>query len=563
MMKEWRTKTHDNMDEQPRAVRRRGILVGAATLVATALASRGIGAVEADSPALPAKTHTLLSLDLPPGYQIEKVVDGLTYATALTWDDQGRLYVAEAGGGFSEEPSPARILRVDSGKVTEVANLTNKGVLASVAGLYWYKGAFYFTHRDPTDRTDAVSRMTMDGTVTRILSGLPDGPSEHQANDIRVGPDGRMYLAVGPAGNSAVMGIDNAPNITRVPTVHTTPCVDYVLTGMNFETPDFRTPDQSDKVQTGAFVPFGTATTPGQKIPGAKKCGGAIYAFDPNNAEATLRVFAHGLRNVIGLTWNTKGEMFSAVNGYDVRGSRPVNDPFDATYRIREGVWYGWPDYSAALEPLTDPKFDVPDTLKVPIYVNGQLQPMKLGFVIDHAASRLTPPDRSLVYGLHEGDSSPSLGRSGRAGLRGGVGRPGAGDQPAARQARGLPGLAHRSGDRASRAVCPERQARPGLEAGRDGPGDRAAVRREVRSRWRDVHRRLRRGERQHGAHQGRQVALRVPAPNRSDLEGHADGRRTSPGADASRACSASAPRATALRSSQRTERAAANRWGR
>jgi glucose/arabinose dehydrogenase len=293
--------------------------------------------------------------------------------------------------------------------VTEVANLTNKGVLASVAGLYWYKGAFYFTHRDPTDRTDAVSRMTMDGTVTRILSGLPDGPSEHQANDIRVGPDGRMYLAVGPAGNSAVMGIDNAPNITRVPTVHTTPCVDYVLTGMNFETPDFRTPDQSDKVRTGAFVPFGTATTPGQKIPGAQKCGGAIFAFDPNNAEATLRVFAHGLRNVIGLTWNTKGEMFAAVNGYDVRGSRPVNDPFDATYRIREGVWYGWPDYSAALEPLTDPKFDVPDTLKVPIYVNGQLQPMKLGFVIDHAASRLTPPDRSLVYGLHEGDSSPSL----------------------------------------------------------------------------------------------------------------------------------------------------------
>jgi predicted small lipoprotein YifL len=40
------------------------------------------------------------TIDLPPGYQIEKVVDGLTYATALTWDDQGRLYVAEAGGGI-------------------------------------------------------------------------------------------------------------------------------------------------------------------------------------------------------------------------------------------------------------------------------------------------------------------------------------------------------------------------------------------------------------------------------------------------------------------------------
>ncbi|MDP9314323.1 MAG: sugar dehydrogenase, partial [Chloroflexota bacterium] len=196
-------------------------------------------------------------IQLPAGYTIEKVADKLTYATSLTWDDQGRMYVVEAGGDFVEEPPPARILRVESGRTTEVANLTAKGIQASVVGLTWHNGALYFTHRD-SDRTGAVSRMTMDGTITKLFSGIIDSQSEHQVNDIRVGPDGRMYLASGPAGNAAVIGMDNAASVVRSPMVHTTSCQDIVLTGQNFMTPDFRTPDQSDTALTGAYVPFGT-----------------------------------------------------------------------------------------------------------------------------------------------------------------------------------------------------------------------------------------------------------------------------------------------------------------
>ncbi len=186
-------------------------------------------------------------------------------------------------------------------------------------------------------------------------------------------------------------------------------CQDIVLTGRNFRTPDFRSASQNDLVDTGAFVPFATATTPGQVIPGVTKCGGAILAFDPDNAEATLRPFAHGFRNVIGFVWDAQGQMFAAVNGYDIRGSRSVRDEFDATYRVREGAWYGWPDFSAALEPVTAPKFEVPNELQAPIFVSGEMVGKDLGFVIDHAASGLTPPDRSLVAGLHEWNSSPSL----------------------------------------------------------------------------------------------------------------------------------------------------------
>lgn len=346
---------------------------------------------------------------LPAGFRIEKVVEGLTFPTALTFDDQGQMYVAEAGGAFLEEPPPARIMRIENGTATQFVNL-EPFVTASVVGLTFYNGAFYISHRDKQDRTGAVSRVTMDGQVTKILTGVMDSQAEHQVNDIKVGPDGRMFLATGPAGNAAVVGLDIAPFVALSPNLHTTPCQDIVLNGVNYRTPDFRSRvDASDVTETGAFVPFGTATTPGQRIPGTKKCGGSILVFDPNNAEATVRPFVSGLRNAVGLAFRGN-EMFVTVNGYDVRGSRPFNDNVDPTYRVVEGRFYGYPDFSlGTFESISDPKFDVPNSLQAPQFINGQPQGKDPQLpVIDLAASGLQRPDRSLVAALHPINSSPS-----------------------------------------------------------------------------------------------------------------------------------------------------------
>lgn len=393
---------------------RRILLAGASVLGSAVLIACGggsdDGAASATNNLVPSANFPVIQID--DRFKIEKVAEGLTYITSMAWDDQGRMYVLEAGGGFTEEPPPARILRVESGgTLTEVVNLDAKGVHASAVGLVFHQGAFYVSHRSAQDRSGSVSRVSLDGgTVTQILTGILDSQAEHQVNDLRVGPDGRMYLAAGPATNSGVVGLDLAPVVALNPMVQHRPCQNTVLTGRNFQTPDFRTQDNpSDVTRTGAFVPFGTATTPGQVIPGVKKCGGVIYAFDPSNAEGSLMHHATGLRNIIGVAWNGQGEMFGAVNGYDVRGSRPVNDKWDATYRIRQGTWYGWPDFSATLEPVTDPKFASPSSLQAPVYVNDVLQGTGLQFVIDHAASGLKAPDRSLVHGLHEINSSPSL----------------------------------------------------------------------------------------------------------------------------------------------------------
>ncbi|MDP9364502.1 MAG: cupredoxin domain-containing protein [Chloroflexota bacterium] len=347
-------------------------------------------------------------VELPEGFEIERVVDGLTYPTSVVWDDQDRLYVVEAGGQFLEEPPPARVLRVADGQAEEVVDLSARGVADSVVGATWHDGAFYVTHRDAQDRTGAVSRVTPDGDVTQLFSGIVDAQSEHTLDEIRLGPDGRMYVAAGGATNSAVVGLDNAPFVERSPDLHTTACRDVVLTGQNFETPDFRTEDPDDTTLTGAFVPFGTETEPGQEIEGSAKCGSSILAFDPGDPGGTLEMYAWGFRHVIGFAWSPDGEMFASVNSYDVRGSRPVEDEAEATYRVREGAWYGWPDYSAALEPLTDAKFDVPDSLQAPVYVGDERQDKDLGFLIDHDASGLGTPDPSLVLGLHEYQSSPT-----------------------------------------------------------------------------------------------------------------------------------------------------------
>lgn len=346
-------------------------------------------------------------IQLPEGYKIEKLVEGLTYPTSVTWDDAGTMYIAEAGGAFLDEPPPARILRFSEGKLSEVANLQEKGVSPSVVGLLWHKGAFYFTHREK-DLSGAVARLNSDGTLTRLLTGIVDSKSDHQPNDIRLGPDGRMYVAVGIGGNSGFMDQSQTPFIQLAPDGHPTPAKDIVLTGVNLRTPNFLTEKQGDMVFTGAFVPFGTETKPGQVIRGSNLAGGTVLVFDPENAAETVKPYAWGFRNVVGIAWNKDGEMFASQNGYDQVPERPIADAYDPTYRVKEGAWYGWPDFTANGDPVTDLKYRAPHSLVGEQYRDGQLLERKIYFLIDHEASGLRPPDKSLVFGLHEINSSPS-----------------------------------------------------------------------------------------------------------------------------------------------------------
>lgn len=349
-------------------------------------------------------------IQLPAGFKIDKVADKLDRPTSVTWDDEGNMYILTGGGDlFPVQKTKMSIieLKADGAKV-EIADLSKQGIQPALVSMIWHKGWFYFTHR-AEDLTGAVSRVNKEGEIELLFSGIIDNQAEHQINDIQVGPDGMMYVSVGPAGNSGVADLSIAPWVKRSPGVHARPCQDIVLVGRNYLGPDFRTEDKDDRVLTGAFVPFGVETSPGQVIRGVKLCGGSILRFDPENAINTISTYAWGFRNLLGLTWDSKGNMYAAENGYDIRGFRPVKDDMDASLRINEGKWYGVPDFSANREPLTNPRFEAPDSLQAEVFIGGNSIGKELGFVIDHEASGLTPPDPSVVLGKHAFNSSPSM----------------------------------------------------------------------------------------------------------------------------------------------------------
>lgn len=66
-----------------------------------------------------ARTVDASDIRLPEGYRVEAVARGLSYATSVAFDDEGNMYVAEAGGHTygtkPEEAPPPRILRYRNG----------------------------------------------------------------------------------------------------------------------------------------------------------------------------------------------------------------------------------------------------------------------------------------------------------------------------------------------------------------------------------------------------------------------------------------------------------------
>lgn len=288
---------------------------------------------------------------LPAGYRIEPLVLNLSIPTTAIFDGQD-LLIAESG--FLDTARP-RVLRVSpAGRVAVVAS---EGLLGPVTGLLLVNGRLYISHRGK------VSVLT-GGRLQDVLTGLPsDG--DHQNNNMALGPDGKIYLAQGTVTNSAVVGTDNYIFgwLRKRPTLRDVPCRDIVLLGHNFESEN---PLRAGggTATTGAYKPFGTASRPGEVIPGNVKCNGSVLRFDPDGAG--LDVVAWGLRNPFGLKFDRQGRLWATSHGADVRGSRNIyNDP-DYLVRVQQGAWYGWPDFFAG-EPATSGRFDAPGKAKPPM----------------------------------------------------------------------------------------------------------------------------------------------------------------------------------------------------
>ena len=284
---------------------------------------------------------------LPEGYVAELVASGFNTPVHCCFDDEGYCYVVESGHKVEAVP---RILKVDTQMGTWETFFTlpkdqwMKG--AAVTGSCWHRGFLYVMN------TDTLLRIGPDRKAEKILTGLA-GRGDHQMNHPIIGPDEKIYFGAGCATNCGVVGADNFGFewLPKFPEFHDVPAKDVKLVGRNYKARNVLG-DIRDIVETGAYMPFGIPSNPGQVIRGNVKCNGAILRCDLDGSN--LEVVAWGLRNPYGLAFRKDGQLFATEHGMDERGARYVVDDPDDFYEIKKDEWYGWPDFASGIR-MDDP----------------------------------------------------------------------------------------------------------------------------------------------------------------------------------------------------------------
>lgn len=279
---------------------------------------------------------------------MDLVARGLNYPTSLTFDDRGRIYVAESGLPFAGAPAGGRILRLEPGGGTV---LIWQDLRDPVNGLVFHEGFFYVSEGGWPGR---ITRVALNGARKILVDHLP-GLGHFQTNMAVIGPDHRLWFSQGAATNSGIVGLDSLEVhwLRRLPHNHDIPGWDVVLTGVNPETDD-PSSTSGRRVRTGAFSPFGVETKPGQRIAGRLPCTASVMRCRLDGSG--LELVAWGLRNAYGLLFLPDGRLLATEQGADDRGSRPIGRAPDFLYEIVEEAWYGWPDFIGGL-PVTDPRF--------------------------------------------------------------------------------------------------------------------------------------------------------------------------------------------------------------
>ena len=313
-----------------------------------------------------------------PNSHLELVAEGLAFPTSLTFDEAGVPYVAEAGLPFGGAAPGGRIWRIGSdGSRMLLADKLRQ----PVNGLTFHNGGLYISEGGHPGR---ISRLELDGKQTVILDNLP-GPGNYHTNMVVFGPDGpdgKMYFSQGSMTNSAIVGLDayELGWLRRLPHEHDIPGYDIVLSGVSVETDNPLSQEKGARIRTGAFASFGKVTEAGQRIPGQVPCTAAIMRCNPDGTQ--LELVAWGLRNAFALGFMPDGRLLAVDQGADDRGSRPVGHVPDMLFEVRQGAWYGWPDFIGD-DPITDDQY-LPERGPAPRFV-----------LANH--DELPPPERPLL----------------------------------------------------------------------------------------------------------------------------------------------------------------------
>lgn len=343
-------------------------------------------------------------VEYPAGVELQVVAEDLTGPVDCAIDEDGNLIVAESGRGKYEP----RIFAIRKDGTTFDIYPTAQRFLfplswikpgfriyGAVGGIAVHNGRVFVSHRDK-DGFGTITAFTYDGRHTTIVGKLP-AQGDYGMGNIAIDPNyGRLWFGVGAATNSGVVGLDNwaAGWVKHFPSFSDKPFMDLRLLGYRFDTPNPLAGlfGGKDVAGTAPFQPFNSRYR--GRIPKAAngRPTAAVYSCSPDGGD--LRVEAWGIRFPRGIAFDQDGSPYTTNNGMELRGTRPVKDDPDTMVRIVSGTWYGWPDFTANLLPVSEQRFQPPQELLVTY--------QEVSEVIDHEASgppgsRLIAPLRHLV----------------------------------------------------------------------------------------------------------------------------------------------------------------------
>ncbi|WP_221388874.1 PQQ-dependent sugar dehydrogenase [Clostridium perfringens] len=245
----------------------------------------------------------------------ELILKGLKGARALS-NNEENIYIAVEN----------KILKIDRNN-NVFLELKEEG---NIYDLEYYNGFLYYTLDEKL-----VSYNIKSSEREVLIEDIPNKGINKEDTRILIN-EGKLYLTIGTSTNSGI--VDEAGENPDIPPV------DIVLSGRNY-----------DENKKGAFVPYNTKTSKGEKIKGNILGNGAIIELDIESKKKQL--YSYGIRNVKGFDLNSSGEIFAIVGGIEDEGYRPLSGDSDYIYKIEgKGTWYGWPDYSGG-DPVNSPRF--------------------------------------------------------------------------------------------------------------------------------------------------------------------------------------------------------------
>lgn len=213
------------------------------------------------------------ALELPTGYRLEILATGLDGPRLMTFLENGDLLVGSKSG---------KVYRLAPPYSTPEVLVTLDDYPHSLA---WRDNMLYIAQTDGLYRVPyRPGQRDINRDDVTLLAPLPGGGG-HSSRTVGVGPDGRLYVALGVSGNCSNEYLDNS----------------YAF----------------DDRRGGVLVLNETGTTP------------------------RLEAFASGLRNPVGFDWHPlTGELYASNNGPDHLGFEQPPEYFS---RLNAGSFHGMP----------------------------------------------------------------------------------------------------------------------------------------------------------------------------------------------------------------------------